>query len=229
MKYLYSLLLFIIFLSFSCQRTKTIQEVSENTDSLKINSNRIVNGIGETLIPKAKKAVSEWKEYRDVDEFIVKYYNISNMEALDNAKELSGLVQLMKDTIRVEKLKELNMVARFNVLYNETLRLTDMAAIPSISSEEVKEEVDKIVEVFSSVNAKINTIYKAEELQNLLEVDTEIPIGENETLELKKRREFDKKESLIREKFERKKPNKLIKPIKEKSEQTLIAPKKTIK
>ena len=109
MKYIYSLLLFIIFLSFSCQRTNLNQEVSENTDSLKINPNRIVNTIGETLIPKAKKAVSEWKEYRNVDEFMLKYYNISNMEALNYAKELSGLVQLMKDSIRIEKIKGLSL------------------------------------------------------------------------------------------------------------------------
>jgi len=221
MKYLYSLLLFIIFLSFSCQRTKTIQDVSENTDSLKINSTRITNTIGETLIPIAKKSVSEWKEYRNVDEFIMKYYNISHMEALDYAEELSGLVQLMKDTIRVEKLKELNIKARFNVLYNETLRLTDMATIPSISNEEVKEEVGKIIEVYSSVNSKINTIYKAEELQNSLEVDTEIPnsIIEEPT--------FTERKSRLREKSERvrtKTPNKLRKPIKERPKQKLGSP-----
>ena len=176
MKYLYSLLLIILLLSFSCNRAKTVQEVSKNSDSLKISSDRIISTIGETLIPKAKKAVSEWKEYNDVDEFLLKYYNISNSEALNYAEELSDLVQLMKDTVRVEKLKELNITARFNVLYNESLRLADMSTIPSITDEEVKEEVLKIVGVFSAVNQKINTIYKAEELQNLLEVDTETPI-----------------------------------------------------
>jgi len=196
MKYLYSLLLIILFLSFSCNRTKTVQEVSKNSDSLKISSNRIVSTIGEILIPKAKKAVSEWKEYNDVDEFIIKYYNISNAEALNSADELSELVQLMKDTVRVEKLKELNITARFNVLHNEALRLADMATIPSISNKEVKEEVLKIVEIFSAVNSKINTIYKAEELQKLLEVDTETPI------------DIVKK----KERFQRRKPSKLVKP-----------------
>ena len=196
MKYLYSLLLIILFLSFSCNRTKTVQEVSKNSDSLKISSNRIVSTIGEILIPKAKKAVSEWKEYNDVDEFIIKYYNISNAEALNSADELSELVQLMKDTVRVEKLKELNITARFNVLHNEALRLADMATIPSISNKEVKEEVLKIVEIFSAVNSKINTIYKAEELQKLLEVDTETPI------------DIVKK----KERLQRRKPSKLVKP-----------------
>ena len=192
MKYLYSLFLIILFLSSSCKRTKTSQEVSGNTDSLEVSSYRISNTIGETLIPKAKKAVSEWREYNDVDEFMIKYYNISNSEALDYAKELSELVQLMKDSIRVEKLRKLNVIARFNVLHNEVLRLADMATIPSISNEEVKEEVIKIIEIFSAVNSKINTIYKEEELQSSLEVDTETPIEMIENSEKLERKKFDR-------------------------------------
>ena len=202
MKYLYSLLLIILFLSFSCNRNKTTQKVSENTDSLSVHPKRIVSTIGEILIPEAKKAVSEWREYNDVDEFMLKYYNISNMEALDYAKELSELVKLMKDTIRVEKLKQQNIIARFNVLHNETLRLEDMATIPSISKEEVKEEVLKIVEVYSAVNAKINTIYKAEAFQNSLEIDTEVPDKLIEELEIPMSRREN------RENLKRKRPSK---------------------
>jgi hypothetical protein len=192
MKYLYSLLLIILFLNLSCNRTKTAQETSKNIDSLKISADRIVSTIAEILIPKAKKAVSEWKEYRDVDDFMLKYYSISTTEALDNAKELSDLVQLMRDTVRIEKLKGLNVTARFNVLHNEALRLADMATISSISNEEVKEAVFKIVEVYSAVNSKINTIYKAEELQNSLEIDTETPIETNEKLMISERKKLDK-------------------------------------
>jgi hypothetical protein len=143
---------------------------------MNIISDRIVNRIGETLIPSAKRALETWNEYNDVDDFIIKYYNISIMEALLNAQELSDLVKLMRDTIRVENLDKLNVIARFNVLHNETLRLADMANIPSIKDEEVNEEVTRILEVFSAVNSKINTIYKASALQNSLEVDTEVPV-----------------------------------------------------
>lgn len=176
MKYICSFLLVILFLNFSCNRNKALQEVSEKSDTIKISSNRIVNTIGETLIPEAKRALDTWKEYKNVDEFVLKYYNISIMEALTNAQELSELVKLMRDTIRIEKLDQLNVIARFNVLHNETLRLADMANIPSIKDEEVKEEVTSILEVFSAVNSKINTIYKASAIQSSLEVDTEIPI-----------------------------------------------------
>jgi len=89
----------------------------------------------------------------------------------------------MIDTIRVEKLKETNVIVRFNVLHNETLRLADMATIPSISKDEVKEEVKKIIDLYSAVNSKINTIYKAEDIQNALEIDTEVPVDINNPLQ----------------------------------------------
>ncbi|WP_457618374.1 hypothetical protein, partial [Lutibacter sp.] len=82
----------------------------------------------------------------------------------------------MKDSIRIEKLKQPSVIARLNVLENEALRLADMATIHSISNEEVKNEVEKIVEIYSAVNSKINTIYKVAAIQKSLEVDTETPI-----------------------------------------------------
>jgi hypothetical protein len=175
MNYRYSFLVIILFLIFSCDRGKAVQEVSEKRDTINISSDRIVNTIGETLIPKAKTALEDWKEYNNVDEFVLKYYNISILEALTNARELSDLIKAMRDTIRVDKLDQLNVIARFNVLHNESLRLADMANIPSIKDEEVKEEVSKILEVFSAVNSKINTIYRAEDIQNLLDDDIEVP------------------------------------------------------
>jgi hypothetical protein len=175
MRYCYSFLILILLLNFSCNKSKTTKEVSEKLDTINVSSDRIVNTIGETLIPNAKSALEDWKEYNNVDEFVLKYYNISILEALTNAQELSDLVKAMRDTIRVDKLDQLNVIARFNVLHNETLRLADMANIPSIKDEEVKEEVTKILEVFSAVNSKINTIYKAEDIQNSLEDDTVMP------------------------------------------------------
>ncbi len=171
----YWFLLVMLFLSFSCNRSKAIQEVSEKSDTINVSSDRILNTLGETLIPNAKSALEDWKEYNNVDEFVLKYYNISILDALISAQELSDLVKSMKDTIRVEKLDKTNVIARFNVLHNETLRLADMANIPAIKDEEVKEEVAKILEVFSAVNSKINTIYKAEDIQNSLDDDSEVP------------------------------------------------------
>lgn len=181
MKYIYPCLLIILLLNFSCIRNKETAEVSEKSDSLKFDANRIENRIGETLSPDAKVALNNWKEYKDVDELLLKYYSITTLEALTDAKELSELVKLMKDSIRVEELQKQNIIARINVLHNETLRLADMATISSISKEEVKEEVGNIVSIFSAINSKINTIYQAESLQEALEVDTETPVEIQET------------------------------------------------
>ena len=192
MRYLYSFLLIILFFSFSCNKTKKLEGVTEVADTLVVeDTDRIINNTSETLIPEAKRNLKDWKEYQKLDQFMLKYYNVSNLEALNNANELSGLVKNMIDTIRVEKLTALNVVARFNVLHNETLRLSDMATIRSISKEEVKEEVKKIIDLYSAVNSKINTIYEAEDLQSSLDVDTEAPI--NDLSVLKKRIESKRK------------------------------------
>lgn len=176
MKYIIPFLLIILLTGFSCNKNKEVQEVSEIADSLKLDANHIENRIGETLIPEANEALENWKEYQHVDELLLKYYSITTLQALADAKELSELVRQMKDSISIEKLKTPNIIARINVLHNETLRLADMATIPSISKEEVKEEVGNIIEIYSAMNSKINTIYKSESIQNMLEVDTEVPV-----------------------------------------------------
>lgn len=175
MKYLYPFLFLILLISFSCNSKKT-EANNAVIDSLSVHSNRITNTISETLIASAKKDFENWKEFKDVDELLLTYYNIPVSEALSKSEELSGLVELMKDTIRVATVDKLNVIARFNVLHNETLRLADMATISSVTDEEVSEEVAQIISVYASVIAKINTIYKAEDLQKALEVDTEIPV-----------------------------------------------------
>ncbi|MDO9039099.1 MAG: hypothetical protein Q7U59_12220 [Lutibacter sp.] len=181
MKYIIPFLLIILLTGFSCNKNKDTQEVTEISDSLKLYENHIENKIGETLIPEAKAEMDNWKEYQLVDELLLKYYSISTLEALSNADELSRLVKMMKDSIKIEKLKQPNIIARINVLENETLRLADMATIPSITKDEVKAEVGYIVAIYSALNAKINTIYKSESIQNMLEVDTEVPIDLQQT------------------------------------------------
>ena len=67
-------LLIILFLGFSCKRGEASLETSEGVfDTLKLNSDGITYNIGEILIPKAKESLSDWKEYTDVDEFMIKY------------------------------------------------------------------------------------------------------------------------------------------------------------
>ena len=176
MKYLYSFLLVILLFGISCTRSKKVEEVAQNKDSLVVESDKISNHLVETLIPSAKADLEKWKEYERVDEFMLRFYSVSSLEALSNAKELADLVGAMKDSIRIRKLDEPSTLARFGVLHNETLRLADMAQIPSIKKEEVKMTVTKILQLYSALNSKINTIYKSEDVQNSLEIDTEIPV-----------------------------------------------------
>ena len=186
MKYLNSFLIIILVFSFSCNKSPKVEEGAAINDTIIVeDTDRIINNTSETLIPEAKRNLKDWQEYQKLDQFMLKYYNVSNLEALNNAKELSGLVKNMIDTIRVEKLTALNVVARFNVLHNETLRLADMATIPSITKDEVKEEVKKIIDLYSAVNSKINTIYNVENLQTTLEVDTEVPVDDSNELKNK--------------------------------------------
>lgn len=193
MKTIYPFLFLIVLLNFSCISTGRTEADESTIDSLVLNSKRITNTLGEMLIPSAKDSLSLWKEYNELDEFIITYYNITISEALNNANELESLVKAMNDTIRVESLKKANVKARFNVLHNETLRLLDMADIPSISDEEVDKEVTQILEIYSAVNAKINTIYKSKELQNALEIDTETPVEIEEAGVIKKNNTYKKK------------------------------------
>ncbi|MCF6180435.1 hypothetical protein [Lutibacter sp.] len=178
MKHLFYLFVIILLGTVSCSKKKLKTQVISTKDSLKIVNSRIEVPLGEVLIPTAKNKLSKWREYTDVDDFIIQFYNISTSEALSNAKELSDLVILMKDSIRVEDLKIPSVIARINVLENETLRLADMATISSIKNAEVKEEVTSILTVFSALNSKINTLYKTLALQKALEIDTEKPIKE---------------------------------------------------
>lgn len=196
MKYIIPFLLIILLTGFSCKRNKEMMNVSEKADSLKLDANRIENRIGETLIPEAKAEMDNWKEYQLVDELLLKYYSITTLEALANAEELSRLVKMMKDSIKIEKLKKPNIIARINVLENETLRLADMATISSISKEEVKEEVSNILAIYSAMNSKINTIYQAESIQKSLEFDTEVPVETQETATPPGFRNFERKRPL---------------------------------
>lgn len=168
---------FFILLTFVLQTScadKSLKRSTSTKDSLSTtNTTKIVSALKETLIPSAKKETENWIEYKTLDDFLINYYAISKSKALLNAKELVTLVKQLKDTIRVEKLNKPSVLARINTLENEVLRLEDMATISAITFNEVAEEVKTILTVYEAFKAKINTIYKAEALQEALDIDTE--------------------------------------------------------
>jgi len=157
---------FIILIAvFSCRKSISKEELITDQDSISTN---LLNSKHKEvkLSAKAKIEVEDWIEYNKMDDFLKQYHNISLIDALFNANELSELAQQLKDTIRVEKFEIPSVKIRLNVLYNESLRLADMATISSISEEEIQRENEDILNAFSAINLKINNIIIQETLND---------------------------------------------------------------
>ena len=155
-------IILIALISLSCK--KEVKEVKEES-ILEIEQGVLISNIGEQLSPTAKEKLKNWKEFQEVTSNLERYQSVTKSQALENASELSLLTKNIADTIRVEVLKRPDMEIRFNVLYNHSLRLEDMASISSIKEDEVSEEVTNLLAAFSSVNDKINSIYKIMEFE----------------------------------------------------------------
>ena len=173
-----------LFIFISCKKdTNSVLIDSVLIDTIAVNSTKNINGIGESLKPNVKRAVRNWEEYQLVDAMITRFYAISNAEALSNAKELSTLSKQLKDSIRDKQLEVSSVKARLNVFSNECMRLEDMATISAIKQEEVAYEIKKILEAFSGVNAKLNSIYSVDNLEKELELDPDFQAMINNTNE----------------------------------------------
>ena len=110
------------------------------------------------LTTQASKSFSEWKEYQNFKQFFNQYLKTTPSEALSNAKELNTLAEQLKDSIRINTLKIKAFKARLNVLQNETMRLQDMVTISNLKSDDVKNQLIKIMAAFNATNAKLNNI-----------------------------------------------------------------------
>lgn len=176
------LILFSLVFVFSCSKqTKESDTKTSVSDTIKQSDKKNINSIGVSLRPNTKKEIADWKEYQLVDAILTNYYAISNAEALSNAQELSGLVINLKDSIRNEKLMTSSVNARINILHNECQRLNDMASIPAITPKEVTATITNILEAFSGLNAKLNTLYAVRDMENELELDPDFQKILNDT------------------------------------------------
>jgi len=148
-------------LIYSCE--KPLQEVKKKISKSEFNiKQKHIEVIG--IDKKTSKRIDDWQEYRSLNEFLELYKSISPNEALNNSRELEELVKIVKDSAQPKFLEVASFQARINHLHNETLRLNDMSFISSIGSEEVNNQVTKIIEAFSGMNSKINTLVQQEEL-----------------------------------------------------------------
>jgi hypothetical protein len=144
------------------QNTETIENLSKSNVAQK--HEQIIS-----LDSRASQKIDHWQEYRSLHKFLNQYQSISPNEALNNSKELNDLVRSLKDSIKPDFLESPAFKARINLLHNETLRLFDMSFITSIKNEEVNQQVEKVLESFSAMNLKINTILKQKELDRLVD------------------------------------------------------------
>lgn len=159
MKFLKFLLVLALFASCKNKPQQTTEVVKKSEFSTEQKHAQL-----ETIKRHASKKIEDWQEYAGVKNFLEQYKSISPNEALNNSKELNDLVKVMKDSANPEFLELDSFKARVNLLHNETLRLFDMSAISSIKSEEVNEQVTKVLDAFSSINSKINTLVQQADL-----------------------------------------------------------------
>lgn len=150
-------LLFLSFLIFSCKKRDVQEKIEVKKPEMSIvKQYKKYNEVDAFSLER----IANWKEYTALKEFLNRFQKTSPNEALSNASELNDLVKNVKDSIRITELKTHAFRARMNVLENETLRLADMTSISAISAKEVNAQVAKIFTLYSSVNDKINTVYK---------------------------------------------------------------------
>lgn len=154
MKYSLSFLILIIF--FSCK------DKNEQT-LLKDDVQPLLSIVKEypsvkQISPIFRKDVENWEELNAIANFLDRFKKGSANEVLSNALELKGLIKSLKDSVKPNLFDDAAFKTRINILNNETLRLADMTSISAITAEEVHLQTEKIINAFSAINAKINTV-----------------------------------------------------------------------
>ena len=164
MKFPYYLILMLLF--FSCKESikGTPQVIEKPETSIAKKHDKII-----TVEAKFESKIETWAAYETFTTFIDRYQIISPVDAINNSRELNILTKSLNDSIKPAFLESSAFNARLNLLFNETLRLYDMSSIPSIKAIEVNKQVDKVLQAFSSINSKINTVI----LQTQLDKDVE--------------------------------------------------------
>lgn len=159
---LFIAIIFISIISCTPDEEKKVDDIA----IINLQEKATISSIGITLSTKAKKEVADWEKYQLIETKMQRYQSITKSEAMQNARELSLLIEDASDTIDVKILDRPDLKMRFNVLYNHAFRLHDMLSITSITEDEVMIEVTRLLDAYSAVNDKINVIYKIDEYKN---------------------------------------------------------------
>ncbi|MDG2279049.1 MAG: hypothetical protein P8L42_00275 [Flavicella sp.] len=152
---------------------KVVEQIP--AESLALFNETSTYSFDEMLKPKTNENVKGWDEYANLSKFLKKNFTtISPSLALEMSKELADLSKTMNDSLRIRELNNKGMFARLNVFYSEALRLQDMSDISSIQPSEVKEQVEKIILVYNSINLKINSVYLQKSFDENVDFDESI-------------------------------------------------------
>lgn len=167
MKYCW-LFIILVFL-FSCDKNQDQAKPDEKVNSL-------FSVVKEHLSVKPVKPIyaaeiEDWEELKAVDNFLGRFKKVSANEILSNALELKGLAKNLKDKKKPNLFNIASCKARINIFYNETLRLADMTTIPAITATEVHQQTEKIIDAFSAVNAKVNTMFSKKRFEDEIGID----------------------------------------------------------
>jgi hypothetical protein len=170
LKYLFSFLTFVLL--FSCDKKQ--ENSSEIQDDAKPLLSVVKRHASIKKIDTAfNKQVIDWEELQTVDNFLARFKKVSPNEILSNALELNDLVKSLIDSVKPPSFNTDSFKARLNILHTETLRLADMNTIPAIKADEVNVQIEKIIDAFSSVNAKINSVLAKKRFEDAIEVDVQ--------------------------------------------------------
>lgn len=163
------ILLSILIILFSCKE-KQEEETKNKTTKPLLSVSKTHSSIKKVSFA-FRKEIENWEELKSVDKFISRFQKSSPNEALSNALELKSLVKSLRDSVKPILFETASFKTRVNILYNETLRLSDMTFIPAINADEVNKQTNKIIEAFSAVNSKINTVYSKKRFEEAIKVD----------------------------------------------------------
>jgi len=153
----------------SCNKEVEKTEVNQS----EISALRAVfeHSVSEVVSNDFQMQIADWNELNVLKNFLDRFIKASPKEVLSNSLELRDLIKLLKESKKSILFQNPSFETRVNILYNESLRLADMNTIPAITANEVNTQVDKILDAFSAVNAKINTIFSKKKFEDEIDID----------------------------------------------------------
>jgi len=150
---------------------KEVEKTEVNQSEISALRAVVEHSVSEVVSNDFQMQIADWNELNVLKNFLDRFIKASPKEVLSNSLELRDLIKLLKESKKSILFQNPSFETRVNILYNESLRLADMNTIPAITANEVNTQVDKILDAFSAVNAKINTIFSKKKFEDEIDID----------------------------------------------------------